>query len=76
MDNDNNVDVSVYQDDVKQNSCGTLKLTNSLKQSDQTYTLLCNTQGNVIKLSKNWGTIAVFEIVTTIKGKCDASSQG
>ena len=35
---DNNVDVSVYQGEVKQKSCGTLELSNGLEQSDQIYT--------------------------------------
>ena len=52
VDNANNVDVSVYQGEVKQKSCGTLQRTHGLKQSDQTYSLLCNTRGDTIKLSK------------------------
>jgi hypothetical protein len=63
VDNDNNVDVSVYQGDVKQKSCGTLKLTYGLEQSDQIYTLICNTKGDTVKLSKDTGIIALFEIV-------------
>ena len=61
VDNDNNVDVSVYQGDVQQKSCGTLQLTHGLEQSDQIYTLLCNTEGDTVKLSKSTGYIAVFE---------------
>jgi hypothetical protein len=67
--NDNNVDVSVYQGDVKQKSCGTLQLTYGLEQSDQIYTLICNTEGNSVKLSKTTGNIAVYEIVITGPGK-------
>ena len=63
VDMDNNVDVSVYQGEVKQKSCGTLQLTYALEQSDQIYTLLCNTGGDTVKLSKSAGTIAVFEVV-------------
>ena len=63
VDNDNNVDVSVYQGEVKQKSCGTLQLTYGLKQSDQIYTLICNTDGDTVKLSKSTGNIAVFEVV-------------
>ena len=63
VDNDNNVDVSVYQREAKQKSCGTLKLTYGLEQSDQIYTLLCMTIGNMVKLSKSAGYIAVFEVV-------------
>ena len=69
VDNDNNVDVSVYQGEVKQKSCGTLQLTYGLDQSDQIYTLTCNTKGDNIKLSKTTGNIAVFEIVIAGPGK-------
>jgi hypothetical protein len=62
-DNENNVDVSVYQGDVKQKSCGTLRLTYGLKQSDQIYTLICNTEGDTVKLSKDNKRIAVYEVV-------------
>ena len=62
FDNDNNVDVSVYQGDVKKKSCGTLQLTYGLEQSDQIYKLICNTEGNTMKLSKDTGNIAVFEV--------------
>ena len=65
----NNVDVSVYQGDVKQKSCGTLELTYGLEQSDQIYTLLCNTRGNTLKLSKSTGNIAAYEIAITGTGK-------
>ena len=59
---ENNVDVSVYQGDVKQKSCGTLQLTYGLEQSDQIYTLICNTEGDTVKLSKDKGRIVVYEI--------------
>ena len=65
MNNENNVDVSVYQGDVKQKSCGTLKLTYGLEQSDQIYTLLCNTRGDTVILSKKTGAISVLEVVIT-----------
>jgi hypothetical protein len=67
VNNDNNVDVSVYQGDVKQKSCGTLKLTYGLEQSDQIYTLICNTEGDTVKLSKSTGYVIVYEIVVTEK---------
>ena len=69
MDTDDNVDVSVYQGDVKQKSCGTLQLTYGLKQSDQIYTLICNTEGDTVKLSKSNGAIVVFEVIVTGKGE-------
>ena len=73
VDNDNNVDVSVYQGEVKQKSCGTLQLTYGLEQSNQIYTLLCNNEGNIVKLSKDNGNIVVFEIAVT--SKCRAHFQ-
>ena len=63
VDYDTNVDVSVYQGEVKQNSCGTLQLTYGLERSDQIYTLICDGEGDEIKLSKNTGVIAVHEVV-------------
>ena len=68
VDSDNNVDVSVYQRDVKRKSCGTLQLTYGLEQSDQIYTLICNTGGDNLKLSKNTGIIVVFEVAVTMTG--------
>ena len=68
MDADNNVDVSVYQGDVKQKSCGTLKLTQGLEQSGQIYTLICNIEGNAVKLSKDTGDIAVQEVAVISTG--------
>ena len=69
VDNNNNVDVSVYQGDVKQKSCGTLQLTYGLEQSDQIYTLLCITEGDIVKLSKDQGHIVVYEVAVTSKCK-------
>ena len=68
MDRHNNVDVSVYQGEVKQKSCGTLQLTYGLEQADQIYTLICNTEGDTVKLSKSMGHIAVFEVATISTG--------
>ena len=68
VDNDNNVIVSVYQGEVKQKSCGTLQLTYGLEQSDQIYTLICNTEGNTVTFSKTTGKIAVFEVAVTSTG--------
>ena len=69
VNNDNNVDVSVYQGEAEQKSCGTLQLTDGLEQSDQIYTLLCNVEGDIVKLSKNTGDIAFFEVVVISTGK-------
>ena len=68
VDGDNNVDVSVYQGDVKQKSCGTLQLTYGLEQSDQIYTLICNTEGDTVKLSKSTGNIVAYEVVVISTG--------
>ena len=66
------MDVSVYQGEVKQKSCGTLQLTTGLKQSDQIYTLLCNTEGDTVKLSKglsySYSYIAVCEVAVIKQG--------
>ena len=67
--NHNNVDVSVYQGEIKQRSCGTLKLTYGLEQSDQIYTLVCNIGGDAVKLSKTTGDIVISEVVIIGRGK-------
>ena len=69
---DTNIDVSVYQGEVKQKSCGTLKLTYGLEQSDQIYTLVCGTEGDTVKLSKTTGAIGAYEIAVTGKGNCES----
>ena len=69
-DDHNNVDVSVYQGEVQQKSCGTLQLSYGLEQSDQIYTFVCNIEGDSVKLSKGNGYILVSEIVLVGKSKC------
>ena len=70
VDNDNGVDVSVYQEGIKQKSCGTLQLTYGLEQSDQIYTLFCNTKGNALMLTKNLRKrILMCEIAVTTTGE-------
>ena len=63
IDDQKNVDVSVYQRDVKQKSCGTLQPTYGLEQSDQIYTLICNAEGDILKLTKLSGKFHIWEIV-------------
>ena len=66
VDNANNVDVSVYQGDIKQGSCGKLQLTYNHKQQHQIYTLVCNIRGNAVKLTKSdskGSTVNLAEIV-------------
>ena len=69
VDGENNVDVSVYQGQVKQKSCGTLQLTYGLEQSDQIYTLICNAEGDTVKLSKSNGYITVTEVAISTTGE-------
>ena len=65
-DENDNVDVSVYQGEVHQKTCGTLQLNlNGLEQSDQIYTILCMTKGDTVKLNKSEGHIVVFELAVT-----------
>ena len=52
VDEHSDVDVSVYQGEVKQKSCGILQLTYGLEQSDQIYTLVCNVVGDKVKFTK------------------------
>ena len=73
VDADSNVDVSVYKGEVEQKSCGTLQLTYGLEKSDQIYTLICNTEGDTLKLSKTTGTISASEISITSTGKNQSS---
>ena len=65
VDRETNVDVSVYQGQAQQKSCGTLQLTYGLNQADQIYTLLCNIEGDTVKLSKTTEYISVHEVVVT-----------
>jgi len=78
IDNDGNVDVSVYQGEVQQKSCGTLQLTFGLEQSDQIYTLICNAVGDTVILNKEAsGNFAVSEVVVVTnigKFNIDSSS--
>ncbi|KAL5264215.1 hypothetical protein ACHWQZ_G005335 [Mnemiopsis leidyi] len=68
VDDANNVDVSVYQGEVQQKSCGTLQLTYGLEQSDQIYTLQCRTEGDTVILSKITGRVILFEVAVTNTG--------
>ena len=69
IDESNNVDVSVYLGEVQQKSCGTLQMTYGLERADQIYKLLCNTEGDSVKLSKTTGDrIEFHEIVVTGRG--------
>ena len=71
VDKSNNIDVSVYKDGELRKSCGTLQLTYGLEQSDQIYTLVCNTGGNELLLSKAFGDIKIWEIQVIGKGEYD-----
>ena len=63
VDNINNADVSVYEGEVRQKSCGTLQLTYALDLTDQIYTIICKAEGDVVKFSKTTKTIVVLEVV-------------
>ena len=67
-DNQNNVDIAVYQGDELQETCGTLQLTYGLDQADQIYTIICSTGGDTILFSKTSGYIVVYEMVATTTG--------
>ena len=69
--NDGNFEVAVYQGEVKRKSCGTLQLTYELEQSDQIYTLICNGDGDTVKLSKEEGVIGVYEVAVAATGNND-----
>ena len=69
VDGNNNADVSVYLGEELKKSCGTLQLTYGLEQSDQIYTLICNTEGDTVKLSKTTNNLAVYEVVVAGTGK-------
>ena len=68
VDKNTNADVSVYQGDVKQKSCGTLQLTYALERSDQIYTLICNAEGDTVILSKNTGQLVQYEVAVIGRG--------
>ena len=57
-----NIDVAVYQGEVKVNSCGVVKLTSQLDQADQVYTVECGIEGDNVMVSKTEGLISIFEI--------------
>ena len=74
VDGSKDVDVSVYQGDIKQKSCGTLQLTHGPEQSDQIYTLICNTIGDTLTLSKNTPDyIVVCEVAVVQQGTSNVS---
>ena len=66
VDINNNIDVSVYHGDVKRKLCGTVQRTYGLEQTDQIYTLICNAEGDSVKLSKSTGNIIVCEVVVLL----------
>ena len=66
VDNHSDVDVSVYQGEVKQKSCGTLSPTYALEQSDQIYTLVCNVAGDSLRFTKTSSdNLVVAEVVVS-----------
>ena len=70
VDYQKDVEVSVYKRDVKQKSCGTIQPTYGLEQTEQIYTLICNAEGDILKLAReNSGKFMIWEIVVTGPGK-------
>ena len=67
--NRNNVNIDVYQGDVKQKKCGTLQLTDGLEQEDQIYKFICGVKGDTVLLSKSSVNIILAEIVIQGNGK-------
>ena len=66
VDKHSDVDVSVYQGDVKQKSCGTFSPTYALDQSDQIYTLICYAVGDSLRFSKtSLDNLVVAEVVVS-----------
>ena len=66
-----NIKVSVHNGGKKIKSCGTLRPKTGLKQSDQIYTVLCNTKGDTIKVTQEdpEKVLMIFEIAITGKGE-------
>ena len=68
VDNENDVELSVYQGEDLQKVCGTFQRTYGLEQSNQTYTLPCNAEGDSVELRKTTEQIlGIFEVVVTGK---------
>ena len=66
VDHNSDVDVSVYQGEVKQKSCGTFSPTYALDQSDQIYTLICNVLGDKVKFTKTTlNNLVTTEVIVT-----------
>ena len=65
---DTDIDVSVYQGGLEMKYCGRIELTYGLEQSDQIYTLVCNEEGDAIVFSKTSGDLMIFEVVVVRKG--------
>ena len=66
-----NIEVSVYNRGTKIKSCGTLQRKTGLKQSDQIYTVPCNTKGDTVKVTQEDPNkvLVIFEIAITGKGE-------
>ena len=65
------VDVEVYKQDTLMKQCGTWSTTNGLTQEEQTYTFICDIEGDSIKLISTPGNsvfIIINEMVALSKG--------
>ena len=68
-DEQNNVNVEVFQGDTLEKSCGTLRVSYGQNQGNQIYSFFCNADGDTVLLSKSLGQIAASEIVVIGDGK-------
>ena len=67
MDKEKGVELWVNQGE-EQKFCGKIQQTYGLQQSDQIHTLVCNVDGDSIKLRKTEQILGIYEVVVTGKG--------
>ena len=69
VDRENDVELLALQGETVSKVCGTFQRTYGPEQSDQMYTLVCNTEGDSIKLRKEGGRgLKILEVVVTGRG--------
>ena len=68
VDEENDIELSVYQGENLVKICGTFRRTYGQKQSDQIYSLYCNVKGDSVMLRKTTPElIGIYEVVVTGK---------
>ena len=68
VDEENDIELSVYQEENQVKICGIFQRTYGLEQSYQIYSLYCNVEGDSIKLRKTTpAVIGIYEVVVTGK---------